>query len=105
MVDSENVLLRQIERGEKAHRLLEDEMLQEAFALVEQKIRKMFDDAPLRDEEGIVKSKYLLHCFRLVKGAIEQAVQTGQLAEKQLADKRRGVRWLGDVWPSRQSRR
>lgn len=106
MVDAEQVLLKQAERGKKADRLLKDEMLVEAFDSVEEHILKMFRDAPLRDEEGIVKAKYLLHLLRLVKGAITQVVRTGSLAEVQLDERRRGVRQvLGDVWRSRQSRR
>lgn len=106
MVDTETILLTQIERGKKADRLLQDEMFVEAFDSVEQHILKMFRTAPIRDEEGIVKAKYLLHLLGLVKGAVTQVVRTGQLAEQQLEERRRGVKqYLGDVWRSRQSRR
>lgn len=106
MVDPETILLSQAERGKKAERLLNDEMFVEAFDSVEKHILSMFRNAPLRDEEGVIKTKYMLHLLSLVKGAVTQVVRTGQLAEKQLEERRRGVREvLGDVWHSRRSRR
>ena len=104
-MDAEQILLKQIDRAGKAERLLNDELLIEAFTLVEAHIMNMFKSAPLRDEEGIVKVKYMLHLLGLVKGALEQAVKAGELATHALEEKRRGVTWLGDVWRSRQSRR
>jgi hypothetical protein len=105
MVDTEELLSKELERASKAERLLKDPMFNEAFQVCEDHILQMFRSAPLRDEEGIVKAKYLLHLLSLVKGAVTQVVRTGQLAEKQLEERRRGVTWLGDVWKSRQSRR
>lgn len=106
MVDTEQILLKQAERGAKADRWLKDEMTVEVFDAVEKHVLHMFRTAPLRDEEGIVKTKYLLHLLGLLKGAATQVARTGALAEQQLEERRRGVRQvLGEVWRSRQSRR
>ena len=94
-----------LDRGAKAERLLDDAMLKEAFSTVENHILTLFRTAPLRDEEGIVKSKQLLHCLTLVRSALEQVVRDGKVAANTLEEKKRGVKsFLGDVWQSRPKR-
>jgi hypothetical protein len=93
---------RDMERGARAERLLNDDMLKEAFTLVENHILSMFRTAPIRDDEGIVKAKQLLHSLGLVRSALEQAVRDGKVAANTLEEQKRGVRqFLGDVWQSR----
>jgi hypothetical protein len=93
-----------IDRGAKAERLLNDPLLQEAFDLVRVHFLSMFENAPLRDDDGIVKARYLLHSLGLVRGALEQAVRDGKIELQTLEDKKRGVSWLGDVWQQRKKR-
>jgi hypothetical protein len=94
-----------ITRGAKAERLLNDPTLKEAFDLVEGHIIGMFKNAPIRDEEGVVKTKQLLHSLSLVKSALEQAVRDGKIAQHTLDEQKRGVKqFLGDVWQSRLKR-
>lgn len=97
MVD-EIKLAEEVQRGDKAEKLLNDPILQDAFRQCEEHITKMFKDAPVRDEEGIVKAKYLLHSLSLVKSALEQTLRNGKLSAKTLEDRRRGVSYLGDIW-------
>lgn len=94
-----------LERGAKAERLLNDPLIAEAFSLVETHIVGKFKDAPIRDEEGVIKAKYLLHALSLVRRVFEDAVRDGKVAERALEDKRRGIHFLGDIWPSRKPRR
>lgn len=106
MTDPEQILLKQLDRGVRAKRLLEDEMFVEAFASVEEHVLQMIKTAPLRDEEGVIKAKYMLHLLSLVKGAVSQVAQTGRLAELELERRKRGVTdYLGDIWRTRQRRR
>jgi hypothetical protein len=95
----------EVTRGAHAERLLNDPLLKEAFELVENHILAMFRNAPLRDSEGVVKSKQLLHSLSLVRGALEQAVRDGKVAAHTLEERKRGVSWLGDVWQSRRQRK
>jgi hypothetical protein len=94
-----------LERGSRAERLLADPLLKESFDLVENHILSMFKSAPIRDEEGVVKSKQLLHSLTLVRSALEQAVRDGKVAANTLEEERRGIRtYLGEVWKGRQRR-
>jgi hypothetical protein len=94
---------RDLDRGARAERTLKD--LEEPFALVESHILGMFRTAPLRDDDGVIRTKQLLHCLTLVRSALEQAVRDGKIAANTLEEQKRGVRqFLGDVWHSRLKR-
>lgn len=96
---------RDLDRGAKAERLLNDPTLKEAFELVESHFIGMFKSAPIRDNEGVVKIKQLLHSLTLVRSALEQAVRDGKIAQHTLEEQKRGVRqFLGDVWQARLKR-
>lgn len=94
----------EVERGQKAEKLLKDPMLIEAFETVEKQILHMFSSARIGDEKSILKAKDLEYALSLVRRALEQVFKTGQLAAHDLEQKRRGVTWLGDVWQNRRSR-
>jgi hypothetical protein len=94
-----------VDRGVRAERILEDELVKEAFQLVEDHFIGMFRRAPLRDEEGVIKAKQLLHALTLFRRVFEDALRNGRLAEQALSEKRKGVSFLGDIWQSRQPRR
>lgn len=101
----ELALRRDMERAEKAHKLLEDPILNEAFEAVEQQIIHMFRSAKLDDERSIRKAKDLEYALSLVRRALEQMLRDGQIASSVFEEKRQGIQFLGDVWPSRRSRR
>ena len=90
-------LRQQVDRGLKAESLLRDPFIQEAFDLVESHILQKFKDAPIRDEEGVIKAKQLLHAFSLVKGAFESAIKDGEAAKLRLDPKKMGVPFLQDI--------
>lgn len=101
---NEEKLRQDLDRGARAERLLKEELLQEAFSLVENHIMEMFRHASLRDDEGVLKSKQLLHALTLVRRALEQAVTDGKVAANLLEEKARGIAYLGDIWSKRQSK-
>ena len=83
-------------RGEQAARLLSDPLMREAFDLVEQHILAKFKEAPVRDSEGIVLAKQLLHVFYLFRSVFDDAVRNGKLASDALDPVKRGAPFLGD---------
>jgi hypothetical protein len=94
---NEGKLREDLERGSRAERLLTDPLIVEAFGLVESHIIGKFREAPIRDEEGVVKAKQLLHCLTLFRRAFEDAVSNGKLAANALDPKKRGAPFLGDM--------
>ena len=93
-----------VERGEKAEKLLKDPLLQEAFETVEKQILHMFSSAKIGDERSILKAKDLEIALSLVRRAIEQVLSEGRLSAQTLEDKRRGISYLGDIWKARSRR-
>lgn len=93
-----------MERGEKAEKILNDELVQEAFARCEQWITDQFKNAPARDHEGVLELHRLWKTATRFRRFFEEAVNGGKSAEQHLEEKRKGVSFLGDVWPSRRPR-
>jgi hypothetical protein len=94
---NEGKLREDLERGSRAERLLNDPFVKDAFALVEAHIIGKFREAPIRDEEGVVKAKQLLHSLTLFRGVFEDAIRNGKLAANALDPKKRGAPFLGDM--------
>lgn len=101
---SDTQLRADMDRGAKAQKVLEDPLVQEAFALIEAHIVTKFKEAPIRDEEGVLKTKQLLHAVTLFRRVFEDAIRDGRVAENYFEQKRKGVSFLGDIWPSRRPR-
>ena len=93
----------QIERGSRAQKILDDHIYQEAWTAVEDHITNMMKTCPLRDDEGLLRARNLLHCLNLVRSALEKTLADGKVAASELEQKR-GVSYLGDIWPSRRKR-
>lgn len=95
-----------LERGARAEQVLADPLVQEAFALVEAHILGKFKSAPIRDHEGVIETKRLLHAATLFRRVFEDAVRDGKVAEGLLEQIRKGTnKFLGEVWKSRRPRR
>lgn len=73
-----------IDRGQKALRLLEDPTLIEAFELVRQAIHERWETAPIRDRDGAHELKLQLKLLNDVRANLEQAVNDGKLAAAEL---------------------
>jgi len=70
--------------GNRAQRLLEDEILTKAFADVRSAIIERWESTPTRDHEGQHELKLMLRILTDVRGNLELAVQNGKLAAQEL---------------------
>ena len=97
-MDEATKLSREVERGERANRILSDPMVQGAFVIVEQHILEQFKNAPVDDTKALENAKHLLHVFGLFKGLFEDAVVRGKVASQAMNPAKRGAQFLGDIW-------
>lgn len=95
-------LEKDLERGARAERLLNDPLLNEAFALVAQAIHEVWEATPLLDRDAAHELKLQLHVLRSVRGNLEQALSDGKLAAEEV---RRMNRPLSPVEYRAQTRR
>ena len=73
-------------RGEQARRLLDDPLLQEAFAAVDGALREAWV-ATADDAVGERERLWLmLKLLGRLRGHLAETIETGRLAERQLAD-------------------
>jgi hypothetical protein len=106
VVDPEQKLFNEIDRGVHAKRILNDELVKEARERCEAWIVENFKSAPQRDKEGVSYLHDLWKTQARFFQFFEAVLTGGETAEKHLEMQRRGVTaFLGDVWKSRQSRR
>jgi hypothetical protein len=78
---------RDIQRGERAQLLLRDELLVEAFQIIEQDIFEKWQNSPARDEKGR-ETLYLQQILlRRLQAQLELVVHTGQVAKATLAQR------------------
>lgn len=75
---------RDIFRGERAARLLEDELLQEAFATIEQEYTNQWLASPARDHEGREKLYLMVKTLHRFRSELAAVVETGKLAQHNL---------------------
>ena len=68
-------------RGKHAKRLMEDEVLQEAFNGVLEYHRAKFDNPTVTDEE-ILEARRLAMMVETVKGQLRSMIADGRIAEK-----------------------
>ena len=89
MKEAEEIkLVGESERGARAERLLNDDMLQEAFLKVEDGIVQKWKESPIRDVEGQTTLRLLHKCLNDVRGYIKEVAETGKLANVQLDHER-----------------
>ncbi len=88
-----------VDRGQRAARLLADPMLQEAFGLVAQAIHERWADCPLRDREGAHELRLMLKLLGDVRAVLESTVADGKVAVAELERLNRRVltpaQWSG----------
>ena len=80
-----------LERGTRAERLLKDDLLTEAFALVKQAIIENWEGAPLRDRDGAHELKLMLKLLGDVRANLEQALRDGTMAAEDLKRIKRDI--------------
>lgn len=69
----------QIDRGQRAERLLKDTLYLESFELVRKAIFAKWESSPGRDAEGREYLFLMLKALNDAKGALEQAVSDGKV--------------------------
>jgi len=74
-------------RGEQAQRLLDDPILADAFATIEQEYIEQWQNSPARDAEGREKLYMMLKLLQRVKGHLSQVVDTGKLEKATLVQR------------------
>lgn len=84
------------ERGERAKRLLENDLYNEAWQSVRDALLSEWEKSPQRDVEGRERLHMMLSCMTMVRNHIEGFIQHGKIAAKKLseADKRRRFKIL-----------
>lgn len=74
-------------RGERARQLLEEPLLVEAFALIEQEYTHAWQTSPARDIEGREKLYLSLKNLAKVRGHLLQVMDSGKMAKATLAQR------------------
>lgn len=77
----------EILRGERARQLLDEPLIVEAFALIEQEYIKAWQDSPARDVEGREKLFLSLKNIQKVRGHLLQVMDSGKMAKASLAQR------------------
>jgi hypothetical protein len=80
--DQEVRLSQESGRGAKARALLEDSMLQEAFAIVEQDTISKWKSAPIRDAEGQLALRLKFQCLQEIRKHLADVLMTGKMADE-----------------------
>jgi hypothetical protein len=86
--DQEARLLNESGRGARAKRLLEDDLLKEAFATVEADILEKWKNSPVRDQEGQFALRLKWQCLQEVRTCIADVAVTGKMADQSLQAER-----------------
>lgn len=101
MTDQEQKYRKDMERGAKAEKLLQDSFLTEAFKQVNNSIHQSIEECPLRDVEGLVSLRTQLKCLEFIKGYLETALRDGNFAAEQVkrGERERAPLKLSDIRP------
>lgn len=76
-------------RGEKARQILNDELVVEAFSLIEKQIIEQWEQAPARDKEGKEHLWIYYKVLKKFKAHLEDVLNTGKMAAIQLQEKKK----------------
>lgn len=66
-------------KSDRVQQLVDNEDLKEAFANVRERLLIEIEQAPLRDQEGIMTLKYELHLLRSVEANLHRAISDGKM--------------------------
>ena len=83
-MSDEGRLAAEVRKGGAARELLENPLMAEALADIEQEIVKEWMNSPSRDAEGREKCFLALKMLFKFKGVLESHIQTGRLANMEL---------------------
>ncbi len=82
----------EIDRGEKARKLLADETLIEAFNAVRAAIFDKIEGTPLRDAEGLMQLRIMLKLLNDVRANLQTAIRDGKVAMLSVEQEKRRFR-------------
>lgn len=82
-----------VRRGERAKRLLEDEMLAGALDAVHGAIVRKWEETPLRDRDGAHELRLMLKLLKDVRVNLETAVRDGKLSALHIEQEKRKKRF------------
>lgn len=85
-------------KSDRAQALLDDPLLQEAFAAVRERYRDLIEETPLSssDVEALHDIRKMLHLLREVEKHLAQVVQDGHLEDFRALEHE-----SGDLWQSK----
>ena len=83
-MSDEHELKRQADRGDRAKRLLENELINEAFDKIESEIMDAWRNSPADAEQERYNAYLMYRLLMNFKGQFKQAVAHGEAASKQL---------------------
>ena len=90
MIDFEQELRVTIATAERAHALLTDPLLVDAFARLESKWMDAWKNSPARDADGREEIWRLLRTLTALRGELESVLQDGTVARHKLDELRTG---------------
>lgn len=73
-------------RGVRARELLDNPLMVESFAAVRSEYISAWEQSPARDAEGREKLWLMVRTMDKIRGHLEQMVDNGKIADKELAD-------------------
>ena len=82
-----DVLETEIRRGEHAAQLLNDELLQEAFATIEKELTNQWANSPARAADDREKLWLMLKLLSRVQLHLQSTLETGQIAQATLGER------------------
>lgn len=85
-----------IERANRAEKLINDPLLNEAFEALRMKILSNIEEAPIRDKAGVHECRLMLKVLSSIKGHLEQAVRDGKVVLHRLEERKRFQQALED---------
>lgn len=85
----EHERIEEMRRGTQARAIMDNPLWHEAWENLEQTILNAWRESPTRDEEGREALWVMLKVAERVKGHIKTVLETGQMAEMQIADLRK----------------
>jgi hypothetical protein len=82
----------QIERGHRAQRLLQDDMIREAREHIEAELWRLFKSLPTDDAAGLAQVKAMQYMHGKYFAVFERAVTDGKIAQINLEAKKKSLR-------------
>ena len=99
---TESQLRSEATRGQRANELMADDLIVEAFTLLNDRLTKEWADSPVRDSEGRERIWLMQKLLKNVGDHINEIAQTGKLASLQLEQERtlvqRAKDWAKEVY-------